>query len=173
MIFTVALCGIFRLVKAETNARRLSSVTSKHVLKIASGKHSNAHFTEHLMIDVAGLFASRALKLPSVSVSANTDLIRDLRIALQLTAIRRIADVLPSDVFESFKTLLKMLTRIYQETPHKRQELVEKSVAALDELLLLVARSERTQISEEFLERSIALRLALAPEAPFPFETIA
>lgn len=56
IIWSTVVCGIFRSVMAETNARRLVSVAQRHVAGIAACRHAEAHVTRYRVIDVAASF---------------------------------------------------------------------------------------------------------------------
>lgn len=168
MVWTIAVCGIFRSVRAETNARRLFSVTQEHIARIAAGRHANTHVTHHHIIDVAGLFAARAAKLPPTSDASDADLIRDLRAGLHIAAMQERAGEASMPVRLKAETVFSALEVLYQLAPAERTEALEKALGMLDDLILSTADMVTTDADTELVVHAAALRLCLAPEADPP-----
>ena len=168
MVWTIIVCGIFRSVRAETNARRLFSVTQGHVAKIAAGRHADAHVTHHHVIDIAGLFASRAAKLPSTSDAANADLIRDLRTGLHVAEMQRLADEASEPVRCKMEAVFKAVEGLYDLKSTRRRESLENALAVLDELVLSAPGTLTAAAERELLVQVVALRVCLAPDADPP-----
>ncbi|WP_265975055.1 FUSC family protein [Brucella intermedia] len=171
MIWTIVICGLFRSVRAETNVRRLFSVTQKHVAKIAAGKHGDANVTHHRVIDVAGLFASRAAKLPPASDTANADLIRDLRTGLHITAMQELADDVSATIGLKAEAVFQALKVLYDLTPGERGEPLGIALAQLDDLILSLQGMIAEKPESELLVHAAGLRLSLAPDADPPVLT--
>lgn len=168
MVWTIVVCGIFRSVKVETNARRLFSGAQKHVARIAAGRHADAHITHHRVIDVAGLFAARAARLPPTSEVSDVDLIRDLRAGLHMTAMRELADEGSTPVRFRVEPVFSRLEFLYQLAPAARGEALENILAILDDLIHSTADGVTTDADTELVVHAAALRLCLAPEADPP-----
>ncbi|AYM83721.1 FUSC family protein [Agrobacterium tumefaciens] len=168
MVWTIMVCGIFRSVRAETHARRLFSVTQRHVAKIAAGRHADAHVTHHHVIDIAGLFASRAAKLPSTSDAANADLIRDLRTGLHVAEMQRLADEASEPVRCKMEAVFKAVEGLYDLKSTRRRESLENALAVLDELVLSAPGTLTAAAERELLVQVVALRVCLAPDADPP-----
>lgn len=168
MAWTIAVCGIFRSVRAETNARRLFSVTQKHVARIAAGRHANAHVTYHRGIDLAGLFASRAAKLSPTSDTAAADLIRDLRAGLHITAMRELADEASMPIRLRAEAVFSGLEILYHLAPAERGDVLENAVGMLDNLILSSLEMIAADVDGELVVHAAALRLCLAPDAGPP-----
>ena len=168
MIWTVVVCGIFRSVRAETNARRLFAVTQKHVAKIAAGRHSDAHVTHHHVIDVAGLFASRAAKLPPTSTIADADLIRHLRTGLHMTAMQHLVDNTSKPLRLKTEAVFEALEALCGLNSGGRDESLENALYILDDLILYSLNQITATVERELLVHAAALRLCLAPDAVPP-----
>lgn len=171
MVWTIVVCGIFRSVRAETNARRLFSVTHKHVAKIAAGRHADAHVTHHHVIDVAGLFASRAAKLPPTSDTTNVDLIRDLRTGLHMTAMQKLVDGAPTTVRLKAEAAFEALKVLYDLKFDDRRGPLENALRTLDDLILSSPCKITSAAEEELLVSAVGLRICLAPDADPPVLT--
>ncbi len=171
MVWTMVVCGIFRSVRAETNARRLFSVTQKHVAKIAAGRHADAHVTHHHVIDVAGLFASRAAKLPHTSDSANADLTRDLRTGLHMTAMLQLANDASEPVRVKVEALLDAVEGLCDVKSDTRHASLENTLAIMSDLILSAPGKITAPAEEELLVSAAALCLCLAPDADPPVLT--
>lgn len=168
MVWTIAVCGIFRSVRAETNARRLFSVTQKHVARIAAGQRADAHVTHHRVLDVAGLFAGKAAKLPPTSDASDGDLIRDLRAGLHIAAMQAGTDEASMPVRFKAEAVFPALGVLYQLAPPERGEALENTLEMLDDLILSTAGMVTTGADTELVVHAAALRLCLAPEADPP-----
>lgn len=171
MVWAVVVCGIFRSVRAETNARRLFSVTQAHVAGIAAGQHADAHVTRHHVIDVAGMFAVRAAKLPATSGASDADLMRDLRAGLHITAMQVRSDEASIPVCVRAEVIFSALELLYRITPAKRGEAMERAIGMLDALILSSADLCVTEADTELMVHAAALRLCLAPETDLPVST--
>ncbi|NLS18597.1 FUSC family protein [Rhizobium sp. P40RR-XXII] len=168
MVWTIAVCGIFRSVKVETNARRLFSVAQKHVARIAAGRHADAHMTHHRVIDVAGLFAARASRLPATSDASDADLIRDLRAGLYITAMRARAGETSMPVRYKAEVVFSGLEVLYLLAPAKRGDALGAALGMLDDLIHSTTDVTATDADMELVMHAAALRLCLAPEADPP-----
>ncbi len=168
MVWTIVVCGIFRSVSAETNAGRLSSVTRKHVAGIAAGRHSDAHVTHDRVIDIAGLFASRAARLPPTSETSNADLIRYLRVGLHMTAMRELADEASIPIRFKTEAVLSALAVVYDLVPADRDEALKNALSRLDDLILSAPRVIAVDAERELVVRAAALRICVARDADPP-----
>lgn len=166
MVWTIMVCGTFRSVRAETNARRLFSVTQKHVARIAAGRHANAHVTHHRGIDVAGLFAARAAKLPPTSETLDADLIRDLRAGLHMTAMQELADEASVPIRIKAEAVFSALETLYRLSPADRGDVLDEALRVLDSLVLSSPVS--ADVDEDLMVQAAALRLCLAPDTGPP-----
>jgi uncharacterized membrane protein YccC len=171
MVWTIVVCGIFRSVRVETNARRLFSVIQKHVTKIAAGRHADVHVTHHYVLDVAGLFASRAVKLPPTSDDANVDLIRDLRTGLQMMAMQKLVDEASELVRCKVESIFEAVEGLYDVTSGRRRGSMENALTILDDLILSAPGMITSAAQRELLVHVAALRLCLAPDADPPVLT--
>lgn len=171
MVWTIVVCGIFRTVRAETNARRLFSATQRHVAKIAAGRHTDAHGTQHHVIDVAGLFAARASKLRPTSEIANADLIRDLRTGLHMVAMRQLAEELSEPVRRKAEAVFKAVAALYDVKSDKHCDQMENVLATLDDLVLSASGMTTVPVEREVLMSAAGLRICLAPNADPPVFT--
>lgn len=166
MVWTIAVCGIFRSVQTETNARRLFSVTRRHVANIAFGKHANSLVTRHRMIDVAGLFASRAARLPPTSEVYDRDLLRDIRVGLHLVAMQELIAEVSEGLRLAVEPVFRAVAPLYDGLPAERGASPENALRALDDLIL--STTATTDMDIELLLQAVALRLCIAPEADRP-----
>ncbi len=166
MVWTIAVCGIFRSVQAETNARRLFSVTHRHVANIAVGKHAGRLVTRHRMADVVGLFASKVAKLPRTSSLGDCDPLRDIRAGLHLIAMQELIAKASVDIRLTAGSVFRAVTVLYGGLPADRQTSLEDAVRALDDLILSLAVT--TAMDNEVLIHAAALRLCIAPDADRP-----
>lgn len=171
MIWTIIVCGIFRSVRAETNARRLFSVTQKHIAKIAAGRHADARVTHHHVIDVVGLFASRVAKLPPTSPIADADLIRHLRTGLHMTAMQQLGDDTSKPLRLKAEAVFKALKVLYNRNSDGRDESLENALRILDDLILSSPGQITVAVDRELLVHAAALRLCLSPNANPPVLT--
>ncbi|TQN60694.1 FUSC family protein [Agrobacterium tumefaciens] len=171
MVWAILVCGIFRSVRAETNARRLFSVTQAHVAGIAAGQHADAHVTRHHVIDVAGMFAVRAAKLPATSGTSDADLMRDLRAGLHITAMQVRSDEASIPVCVRAEVIFSALELLYRITPARRGEAMERALGMLDAFMLSTADLSLTDADTELMVHAAALRLCLAPETDPPVST--
>ncbi|EEQ94512.1 Hypothetical protein OINT_2001744 [Brucella intermedia LMG 3301] len=171
MIWTIVVCRLFRSVRAETNARRLFSVAQKHVAKIAAGRHTDSHVTHHRLIDVAGLFASRAAKLPSTSDAANADLTRDLRTGFHMMAMRRLADEASSSIRCKAEAVFEALEEVYDPRSGRRRGSLENVLTTLDDLVVSPSGKVPSIVERELLVSAAALRVCLSPDADPPVLT--
>ncbi|QWW71140.1 FUSC family protein [Rhizobium sp. WYJ-E13] len=168
MIWAILISGIFRSVRAETNARRLFSVSQRHVSKIAAGRHTDAELTHHRLIDVAGLFASRAAKLSPTSDISNGDIIRDLRTGLHLIAVQELLVDLSEVTQPSASAVLARVAHLYDLAPADRDKPLADALGELDDLIMTLAVSNPVDTEEELLMHAVALRICLAPEVDPP-----
>ncbi|MET3648749.1 FUSC family protein [Phyllobacterium ifriqiyense] len=171
MVWTIVVCGIFRTVRSETNARRLFYLTQRHVAQIAAGRHTDAHGTQHHIMDVAGLFATKASRLPSTSNMANADLVRDLRTGLQLTAMQRLAQEASEPVRCKAGAVFKAVEALYDVQSDRGCDKMENALANLDDLILFAPGMTTMPIDREVLVRAAGLRICLAPNADPPVLT--
>ncbi|MBO1040965.1 FUSC family protein [Brucella pituitosa] len=171
MIWTIVVCRLFRTVRAETNARRLFSVAQKHVAKIAAGRHTDTHVTHHRVIDVAGLFASRAAKLPPTSDAANADLTRDLRTGLHMMAMQMLTDEASSSIRCKAEAVFEVLEEVYDLKSCGRRGSLESALRILDDLILSAPGKITSTAEAELLVSAAGLRLCLAPDADPPVLT--
>jgi uncharacterized membrane protein YccC len=171
MIWTIMACRLFRSVRAETNARRLFSVVQKHVAKIAAGRHTEPHVTHHRVIDVAGLFASRAAKLPLSSDAANADLTRDLRTGLHMMAMQKLVDDASSSIRCKAEAVFEALEDVYELKSGGRRGPLENALRILDDLILSAPGTITSTAEGQLLVSAVALRLCLAPDADPPVLT--
>ncbi|MEL4378264.1 FUSC family protein [Brucella cytisi] len=158
MIWTIVVCRLFRSVRAETNARRLFSVVQKHV-------------THHRVIDVAGLFASRAAKLPLSSDAANADLTRDLRTGLHMMAMQKFVDEASSSIRCKAEAVFEALEDVYELKSGGRRGPLENALRILDDLILSAPGTITSTAEGQLLVSAVALRLCLAPDADPPVLT--
>ncbi|EXL01871.1 membrane protein [Brucella anthropi] len=171
MIWTIVVCRLFRSVRAETNARRLFSVVQKHVAEIAAGRHTEPHVTHHRVIDVAGLFASRAAKLPLSSDAANADLTRDLRTGLHMMAMQKFVDEASSSIRCKAEAVFEALEDVYELKSGGRRGPLENALRILDDLILSAPGTITSTAEGQLLVSAVALRLCLAPDADPPVLT--
>lgn len=171
MIWTIVVCGIFRSVRAETNARRLFFVIQKHVAGIAAGRYIDTHATRHRFIDVAGLFASKAARLPSTSETANADLLRDLRTGLHLAAMQQVVNEASEPVRFKVEAVLNAAEGLYDVKSDRRRESLENALALFDALILSAPSMIKAAAEGEILVHVAALRICLAPDADPPVLT--
>lgn len=168
MVWTVVVCSIFRSVKAETNARRLFSVVQRRVVSIASGRHTDPHVTHHRVIDVAGLFAARAAKLPPTSDTADADLMRDLRTGLNIKAMRDLYEQASMLIRLKAESIFSELEILYRLAPAERGEALGRTLELLDDLILSLGDATATDADTALVVHAVALRVCLAPEADPP-----
>lgn len=168
MIWTILICGIFRSVRAETNARRLFFTGQKQAAAIATGLHADALNKHHRVIDVAGLFASRAAKLPPDSDIAEADLIRDSRSGLHMSAMLKLAADVSAATRFKVEALFEVLKALYGLAPGRRGAIQARALAILDDLLLSTSNELTAAAERELLLHAAALRLCLAPDAEPP-----
>lgn len=172
MIFTIVVCGLFRSVGAETNARRLLSVTEKQVAAIASGGHSDPDAMRHRMIDIAGLFASRAAKLSPSSEMMEADLIRNLRIGLHLAAMREVADRASEPVRLKSVAVFEALQGFSDPAADGRRATLMAAIVFLDDLILAAPENGLSGAEQELLVSAAGIRLCLAPGADPPASSV-
>ncbi len=170
MVWTITVCGLFRSVRVETNARRLLSVVRKHVANIAVGKQTDVLAAHYRMIDVAGLFASRLAKLPPVSEVGGYDPLRDIRAGLHLIAMQELLPKVSNGIHLAAQPVFQAVTILYRGRAVKGGEILESAVRALDDLILSPAAI--TVMDNELLLRAAALRLCIAPDADAPVPQI-
>jgi len=168
MIWSTIVCGIFRSVRAETNARRFLSVAQRHVVGIANGRRPEPHITRHRVIDVAGLFGARAAKLPPHSDASNADLIRDLRAGLHLIAVQEHRDEAPIPVGVQVDAIFCGFQALYRLAPLERGDASAHVLRLLDALILSAADLKATDVDTELVVHAAGLRLCLAPQADPP-----
>lgn len=168
MVWTIVVCSIFRSVKAETNARRLFSVVQRRVVSIASGRHTDPHVTHHRVIDVAGLFAARAAKLPPASDTIDADLMRDLRTGLNIKAMQELSEEASMLIRLKAESIFSGLEILYRLAPAERGEALGHTLELLDDLIRLPADATATDADTALFVHAAALRLSLAPEADPP-----
>ncbi|MDR6819945.1 putative membrane protein YccC [Neorhizobium sp. 2083] len=168
MVWTIMVCSVFRSVKAETNARRLWSVVQRRVVGIASGRPTDPHVTHHRVIDVAGLFATRAAKLPPTSDTADADLMRDLRTGLNINAMQELSE--EASMLSRLKTesIFSRLENLYRLGPAERGEALGYTLELLDDLILSFGDATATDADTALVVHAAALRVCLAPEADPP-----
>jgi uncharacterized membrane protein YccC len=171
MIWSTVVCGIFRSVTAETNAKRLLSVARRRVLGIAAGQHTEAHVTRNRVIDVAGLFGARMAKLPLRSDVSYADLIRDLRAGLHLIALQERRDEASRPIGVMAEAIFCGFQVLYRLAPPKRDGAVAHVIGLLDDLILSAADLAATDADTELLVHAAALRVCLAPQADPPVLT--
>lgn len=170
MVWTITVCGLFRSVRVETNARRLLSVVRKHVANIAVGKQTDVLAAHYRMIDVAGLFASRLAKLPPVSEVGGYDPLRDIRAGLHLIAMQELLPKVSNGIHLAAQPVFQAVTILYRGRAGKGGKILESAVRALDDLILSPAAI--TVMDNELLLRAAALRLCIAPDADAPVPQI-
>jgi uncharacterized membrane protein YccC len=153
-------------VQTETNARRLFSVTRRHVANIAFGKHADGLVTRHRMIDVAGLFASRAARLPPTSEVYDRDLLRDIRVGLHLVAMQELIAEVSEGLRLTVEPVFRAVAPLYDGLPAERGASLENALRALDDLIL--STTATTDMDIELLLQAVALRLCIAPEVDRP-----
>lgn len=170
MVWTITVCGLFRSVRVETNARRLLSVVRKHVANIAVGKQTDILAAHYRMIDVAGLFASRLAKLPPVSEVGGYDPLRDIRAGLHLIAMQELLPKVSNRIHLAAQPVFQAVTILYRGRAGKGGKILESAVLALDDLILSPAAI--TVMDNELLLRAAALRLCIAPDADAPVPQI-
>jgi uncharacterized membrane protein YccC len=168
MIWSTIVCGIFRSVLAETNARRFLSVAQRHVAGIAAGRRPEAHVTRHRLIDVAGLFGARAAKLPPRSDASYADLIRDLRAGLHLIAMQEHRDEAPMPVGVQVDAIFCGFQALYRLAPPERGDASAHVLGLLDALILSAADLMATGADTKLVVHAAGLRLCLAPQAQPP-----
>ncbi len=168
MVWTIVVCSIFRSVEAETNARRLFSVVQRRVVSIASGRHTDPHITHHHIIDVAGLFAARAAKLPPTSDTADADLMRDLRTGLNIKAMQELSEEASMLICLKAESIFSGLEILYRLAPAERGEALGHTLELLDDLILSPANATATDADTALFVHAAALRVCLAPEADPP-----
>ncbi|MGU3575038.1 FUSC family protein [Brucellaceae bacterium C25G] len=168
MIWTVVVRSIFRSVKAETNARRMLSAADKHFKKITLGKYINADRTHNHMIDLASLFVSRATKIPSSDIIANTDLIRGLRISVHLIKMQELASELPINMLQKLNTVLEQMHKINSGATLHNEQFLKPVLITIDDLINFGLNKAKTKKEDELLLQTVAVRLALMPNAKFP-----
>jgi uncharacterized membrane protein YccC len=166
IVWTIVVCSVFRSVKAETNARRLFSVVQRCVVRIASGRHTAPHVMHHHVIDVAGLSAVRASKLPPTSDTADVDLMRDLRTGLNIKAMQELSEEASMLVSLKAERIFSGLETLYRLAPAERGEALGHTLELLDDLILSLGHA--TDAHMALLVRAAALRVCLAPEADPP-----
>lgn len=168
MVWTIVVCSIFRSVKAETNARRLFSVVQRRVVSIASGQHTDPHVTHHHVIDVAGLFAARAAKLPPTSDTAAADLMRDLRTGLNMKAMQEPYEEASMLIRLKAESIFSGLEILYRLAPAERGEALSHTIMLIDDLILSLSGTTATDTDTALVVYAAALRVCLAPEADPP-----
>ncbi|MFB0692853.1 FUSC family protein [Agrobacterium pusense] len=166
MVWTITVCGLFRSVRVETNARRLLSVVRKHVANIAVGKQTDVLAAHYRMIDVSGLFASRLAKLPPVSEVGGYDPLRDIRAGLHLIAMQELLPKVSNGIHLAAQPVFQAVTILYRGRAGKGGKILESAVRALDDLILSPAAI--TVMDNELLLRAAALRLCISPDADAP-----
>ncbi|NLS00833.1 FUSC family protein [Rhizobium sp. P38BS-XIX] len=172
MIWTIVVCGLFRSVGAETNARRLISVTRKQVATIAADKHSDADAMRHRLIDIAGLFAPRAAKLSPGSEMVDADLIRNLRIGLHLAAMRDLIDGASEPVRLKSAAIFEALQGFSDPAADGRRASSMAAIVFLDDLIGFPQGNALSRAEHELLVSAAALRLCLAPDADPPVSSM-
>jgi len=168
MVWAIAVSAIFRSVRAETNARRLLSVTQTHLARIAAGNSTDAQTTQHRIVDVAGLFASRAARLPPNSDLLDADLIRDLRAGLHITAMQELVGDVSRPVRRKAETVFSAMEALYRQRPTERAEPLKDAVGVLDDLILSLPEGFAIEADMHFVVHAAALRLCIAPSADPP-----
>jgi uncharacterized membrane protein YccC len=168
MVWTIMVCSIFRSVEAETNARRLFSVVQRRVVSIASGQHTDPHVTHHHVIDVAGLFAAKAAKLPPTSDVVDADLMRDLRTVLNIKAMQELSKEASMLIHLKAESIFSGFATLYRLTPAERGEALRHTLELLDDLILSPADANATDADTSLFVQAAALRVCLAPEADPP-----
>ncbi|WP_313606030.1 FUSC family protein [Rhizobium sp.] len=168
MVWTIVVCSIFRSVKAETNARRLFSAVQKSVVSIAAGQHTDPHVTHHHVIDVAGLFAAKAAKLPPTSDAVDADLMRDLRTVLNIKAMQELSKEASMLIHLKAESIFSGFATLYRLTPAERGEALRHTLELLDDLILSPADANATDADTSLFVHAAALRVCLAPEADPP-----
>lgn len=118
------------------------------------------------MIDVAGLFASRAARLPPTSEVYDRDLLRDIRVGLHLVAMQQLIAKVSEGLRLTVEPVFRAVAPLYDGLPVERGVSLENALRALDDLILSTTAS--TDMDIELLLQAVALRLCIAPEADRP-----
>lgn len=131
----------------------------------------NAHVSHDQMLEVAGLFASRAGKLPTTSAAANADLMRHLRAGLHIKEMQELVSDIPRHIQFKVTVVFKALQSLYGTKLPDSDRVLENALLCVDDLFVPDSALERSRAEEALLIRAAALRVCLSPDSEPPFTT--
>jgi uncharacterized membrane protein YccC len=169
VIFSMGTLAVVRALGAEFSAQRLLRAAWRTVRETASGvRRPDNETVVHRMLDRMGLLVPRLAALPAGSSVLGSDILRDLRVSLDVLKIQRGKSSLPAALQAEVEGLLQALDAHYRARQQGATALSAVSlIPAIDGCLgLLLPQSGL--IERRIKDALVGLRGTLCPQAEGP-----
>jgi uncharacterized membrane protein YccC len=157
---------IFRTIDPRWNALRISRASWRAVRQLATRDPTDAHGWSLPMFDRVGLIMSRLRDedLPQAA-AAHIDPLRDLRVGLNLTVLKRLENEFPIGIQAVLGQVLDDVSQIYKRYASGRRSVTSELRTSIDAGITLLNTQAPSAGRRAGLTALELLRLDLAPTA--------
>ncbi|PZQ50140.1 MAG: hypothetical protein DI556_08720 [Rhodovulum sulfidophilum] len=168
LVWAMVICGLVKSVGAEASGRRLLRAGWRQVSEVATLSGRDARRIRARMLDTLGLLAPRVAAVSPDSDLAAGDLVRDLRVAINLARLRDVRARLPARWDAPIGDLLEETGRFYGALARGERPAAGPLLGRVDLCLAGLADEPASQTRDDARRTLAALRLCLAPAGASP-----
>lgn len=162
-----AMMRILRSLGAEQGAQRLIDATQADLARLATGERTERSWFEGRMFSrLSGIVARLRALAPEPGAAMMRSAFADLRIGLNLLALRRARTRLTGSAGQAVDELLVQLAALFRRRPPAGSPTPEPLLVRIDDTLRAIAGSEVTEGTTPALMALSGLRRALFAHAP-------
>lgn len=169
VLWAMIVSSLVKSVGAETGGRRLLRAGWRRVYEIAARPAADVHWMRDRMLDALGLLAPRVAAVSADSDIRAGDLLRDLRIGLDLARLRDLRTALPPPQENDIAALMSSAATFYDGKSRGQWPAPDGLIDKVDHCLSSLSDAAG-RASNETRAVLVAMRLCLAPrdEPPLP-----
>lgn len=168
ILLAIVMTALVRSIGAEASARRLLHMAWRRVARHASGQRDLRPERLALqLIDILGLLAPRMAAAQGAADLASADLVRDMRVVMNVARLKEARASLPADAARRLAEILDATARFYRR--RRRGARPEPVIALIDRSLSRPAGAFPPRVERDIRTALTGMRLGLTdPGAPPP-----
>lgn len=163
--WAMVVCSLIKSIGAETSGRRLMRNAFRQVHEMLVSPRIDTDLIRNRMLDTLGLLAPRAAAVSAGSDIATGDLVRDLRMAVELARLRDLSGRLPKTRNMQIQILLAEAMRFYRMKSSGKNPDPALFIKAVGRCLSGLSREADSPARRDACASLAAIHLCLLPNA--------
>ncbi|TMV84936.1 FUSC family protein, partial [Thioclava sp. BHET1] len=169
MVCAILCTSMIRSIGAEAAARRVLQQAWRRIASIAASPRPAAPLALiQELTDAFGLATPRLAQIPTSAGALASDLIRDLRVGLNVLSLHDARTTLPAAARQPLDHVLALTARYYSDLAHGRSAETAPLLAAVDACLDGRLPTPSSRLSHRITTSLAGLRMGINPEAAPP-----